>query len=188
MISNLLTSTIAKAVAGAFVGAIFLTGVAGASAAMGGPNVPAQAVSALGLAGDHNTDADSATSTATSTATATTTATSHLDATATETESFFGLCNAWSHGSDKGQANKQQAQGFAGLITAAGGDEKVADFCKTVAKPTETVSPGATTASATATSTTTPGNDSHPGHGNANANANGHPGGRPDGTPTPPAQ
>lgn len=180
MISKLLASTIAKTVAVAFVAAIFAASVAGASAAMGGPNVPARAVSALGLDGSQNgnvndvNDADSDTPTPTPTATATTTPTSDVDATATaQTESFFGLCNAWSHGSDKGQANKQDAHGFAGLIAAAGSADKVAAFCETVAKPTETVSPGATPASGTATSTP------HPGHGNGNGDSNGHPGGRP---------
>ncbi len=186
MISTLLSSTIGKAVGAAVVGAIFLTGAAGASAATGGPNLPAQAVSALGLNSSHNSDVndvDHDADFATPTATATTTLTADVNDTATpETQSFFGLCNAWSHGSDKGQANKQQAQGFAGLITAAGGTDKVADFCKTVAKPNETASPDATTAGAAATSTPNP--DSNLGQGNAN----GHSGGRPDGVPTPPAR
>jgi hypothetical protein len=204
MISKLFASTIAKTVAIAFVAAIFAATVAGASAAMGGPNIPSRAVSALGLDGSQNgnvsdvNDADSDTPTPTSTATSTATPTvtptatptkdadkDDVDATGTPgSQDFFGLCNAWSHGSDKGQANKHEAQGFAGLIAAAGATGKtgdalnnaVSDFCKTVTKPGETPSPTGPTGSGTPTSTPTPGNDSHPGNGNSG----GHPGGRPD--------
>jgi hypothetical protein len=151
VIQNLTSSAMARAVAGVLAGAILLTGAASASAAMGGPNVPGQALSALGFADEHNGDT-------TGSATATATNTSHPDATATgtrpgtphpdassspEAQNLFGLCTAWSQGSAQGQQNKQDAPAFKDLIKAAGADNKtgpeldnaVTEFCKGAAKP-----------------------------------------------------
>ena len=188
MTPNLLSSAIAKAIAGAVAGAILLTGAAGASAAMGGPDVPEQALSALGLAGDHSGSASP-------TATATTTATSHLDVTTTPgPQEFVGLCNAWSQGSTEGQANKRDATAFKDLTKAAGAQNKtgtdlenaVSQFCEGIAKPNGTAGPTITNTGSTATSTTTPGHGND-GNGSGNGNPTGRPDGRPTGTPTPPA-
>ncbi len=82
-----------------------------------------------------------------------------MEATETpESHDFFGLCNAWSRGSDNGQANKHDAAGFQGLIKAAGADDQTGDdrdnsvksFCEGVTKPGGTPTP---TAAGSATST-----------------------------------
>ncbi len=179
MIPNLLSTALAKAIAGALAGAVLMTSAAGASAAMGGPNVPGAALSALGLGGEHNNSA-----------TPTVTVTSHLDASATpNTQRLFGLCNAWSQGSDKGQATKRDATAFKDLIKAAGADsltstaleEKVNEFCATVVKP-------GVTPSQTGRPTGTPGQSGNkpsetPG---TNGTSIEHSTGQPGGTPTPP--
>jgi hypothetical protein len=207
VIQNLTSSAMARAVAGVLAGAILLTGAASASAAMGGPNVPGLALSALGFADDHNGDgatAGSATAVATrtshpdATATGTRTGTPHPDASSSpDAQNLFGLCTAWSQGSAQGQQNKQDAPAFKDLIKAAGADSKtgpeldnaVTEFCKGAAKPDSnasvTPSPTSPTTSGTATPSPTQGRGNN-GNGNGNGNSNGHPDGRPRGTPTPP--
>lgn len=178
MIPNLLSSAIVKAVAGALASVLLLTGAVTASAAMGGPNLPSQALSALGLDGNHDNGSSNAV-----TPTATPTTSSHLDvnATAGPTE-FIGLCNAWSQGSSDSQAtNKRDAVAFQALIKAAQAESltgtalesKVSVFCATV------VSPGQNPTQAGNRPTETP---------EANSNSIDHPTGQPDVTPTAPVE
>lgn len=187
----MLSSAIGKAIAGALASALLLTGAVSASAAMGGPNLPQQALSALGLDGNHDNGSSDA-----ATPTATTTVTSHVEVTATPgpTE-FIGLCNAWSQGSSNSQAtNKRDAVAFQALIKAAKAENltdtaleaKVSDFCATVVKP------GQTPTQAGNRPTGTPGANSnsidHP-TGQPDVTLTppvAHPAGQPDGTPTPP--
>jgi len=100
----------------------------------------------------------------------------------------YGLCNAYQHAEEHGNAS-QRAVAFRNLVNAAGGAGQVAAYCASVPHPGPTSPPGrrvGQTASPADTNhgrkptappgkpTTPPGNGNGNGNGGGNGNGNGH--------------
>jgi hypothetical protein len=96
----------------------------------------------------------------------------------------YGLCNAYQHAEEHGNAS-QRATAFRNLVKAAGGADQVAAYCASVPHPGTSSPPGrreGQTASPTGTShgrrpTTAPGNGNGGGNGNGNGGGNSNAGG-----------
>jgi hypothetical protein len=82
----------------------------------------------------------------------------------------YGLCNAYQHAEEHGNAT-QRAVAFLNLINAAGGADHVAAYCAAVRHPGAASLPGRQADSPADTSAR--GNRDGNGHGNASGNANG---------------
>jgi hypothetical protein len=93
----------------------------------------------------------------------------------------YGLCNAYQHAEEHGNAS-QRAVAFRDLVKAAGGADRVAAYCASVPHPGTTSPPGRRVGQTASPTDTSHGHKQTPGPGTSGGNGNGNGGGNGSGS------